>query len=71
MAEFFFTKLNLWGRLCPTSEIVCFSGIYFYIFLRKNLRYFLLDLVIFLRRIFFFVHTNWHTTIYSIVQAYR
>ena len=26
-----------WGRLCPTSEIVCFSGIYFYIPMWKTL----------------------------------
>ena len=58
-------------EICPTSEIVCFSGIYFYIFPRRKLRFFLLDFVIFLGRIFFFVHTNWYSTVYSIVQDYR
>ena len=29
------------STICPTSEIVCFSGIYFYVFPHKKLRFFL------------------------------
>ena len=54
----------LGSTMAYTSEIVCFSGIYFYIFPREKLRFFFffLDLVIFLCHIFFFMHTNWYPT---------
>ena len=69
----FIYRLNLQkgSTICPTSEIVCFSRIYFYIFAREKLRFFSLYLVIFLRRIFFFMHTNWYPTVNSFVQDYR
>ena len=55
------------STICPTSEIVCFSGIYLYIFTRRKLRFFPLDIEFFgypNLRTYQFVSPSWYYHLY-------